>query len=356
MPVGDNGGRSARRSPRRSGDEHARDRRGRPRRQPHRAQRGASSIARRARSRSRSTRRLPRDAEGRLLDAGRRDRRRRQPRTPSRGRAAAGARRATARRRSRRWSATAAAFRFTRAGVAARASAYRLEVVGAGRRGRGRARTFVARQDATPPEIVLDAPPPAATAHVLARRRRQRRGRGRGHRQRRAGRGSPTAASTRRRRWRRGRTRIEIVATDAVGNVAVKRVETVYDVDPPEIVSARRARPEGAAGPIEIVVEARDGSGLRQAAPYILTIGGVERRGFLRCDERGRHLPRDAAAGAGRAEARRGRGRGLRGQRGEAAASGSGRRMGVPIDCELLAGWRCCSRGGQRRPGRSRRR
>ena len=81
-----------------------------------------------------------------------------------------------------------------------------------------------------------------------------------------------------------GPNAIEIVATDAVGNVAVRRFETVYDVDPPEILSAGASRPEGEAGPIEIVVEARDGSGLRQAAPYILTIGGIERRGFLRCD------------------------------------------------------------------------
>jgi hypothetical protein len=78
---------------------------------------------------------------------------------------------------------------------------------------------------------------------------------------------------------------IEIVATDAVGNVAVKRVETLYDIAPPEITAARADRPGGASGPIEIVVEARDASGLRQAAPFILEVGGVERRGFLRCDD-----------------------------------------------------------------------
>ena len=81
-----------------------------------------------------------------------------------------------------------------------------------------------------------------------------------------------------------GTNGIEIVATDAVGNVAVKRVETMYDVDPPEIVAAAASRPGGAAGPIEVLVEARDASGLRQAAPYILRVGGAERRGFLRCD------------------------------------------------------------------------
>ena len=69
-----------------------------------------------------------------------------------------------------------------------------------------------------------------------------------------------------------------------MGNVAVKRVETMYDVDPPEIVAAAATRPGGAAGPIEILVEARDASGLRQAAPYVLSVGGALRRGFLRCD------------------------------------------------------------------------
>ena len=81
-----------------------------------------------------------------------------------------------------------------------------------------------------------------------------------------------------------GTNAIEIVATDAVGNVAIQRVETMYDIDPPDITAARADRPDGASGPIEIVVEARDASGLRQAAPFILRVGGVERRGFLRCD------------------------------------------------------------------------
>jgi hypothetical protein len=81
-----------------------------------------------------------------------------------------------------------------------------------------------------------------------------------------------------------GTNAIEIVATDAAGNVAVKRVATVYDIEPPEIAGATVRRPEGAGGPIEIVVEARDASGLRQAAPFVLTVGGTERRGFLRCD------------------------------------------------------------------------
>jgi hypothetical protein len=66
--------------------------------------------------------------------------------------------------------------------------------------------------------------------------------------------------------------------------VAVKRVEIVHDIDPPQITSATMTRPMGVGGPIEIVVSAQDTSGLRQAAPYIVTVGVTERRGFLRCD------------------------------------------------------------------------
>ncbi len=67
--------------------------------------------------------------------------------------------------------------------------------------------------------------------------------------------------------------------------MAVKRVETMYDIDPPEIVSAAATRPQAApTGRSRSRLEARDASGLRQAAPFVLTVGGVERRGFLRCD------------------------------------------------------------------------
>ena len=82
-----------------------------------------------------------------------------------------------------------------------------------------------------------------------------------------------------------GPNRLELVATDAVGNVGLLRIETRLDTDPPEILAATAARPAGAAGPIEIEVAARDPSGLRATAPYILAVGGVERRGFLRCDD-----------------------------------------------------------------------
>lgn len=76
----------------------------------------------------------------------------------------------------------------------------------------------------------------------------------------------------------------DLVATDAVGNLTARRMQTVFDIDPPEITSASATRPEGANGPIRIEVAATDASGLRRSATYLLSIGGVEADGFLRCD------------------------------------------------------------------------
>jgi hypothetical protein len=159
---------------------------------------------------------------------------------------------------------------------------YRLEVVGPGGAVEGTG-GFAARRDAEPPEIVFDAPPPAATAAAWLEIAGG------------AGEAVEVTVAGSAARLVDGRfdavasllpgpNLVEVVAKDAVGNVAVKRFETIFDVDPPEILSAAAGRPQGADGPIEVVVEARDGSGLRQAAPFVLTVGGVERRGFLRCD------------------------------------------------------------------------
>lgn len=46
-------------------------------------------------------------------------------------------------------------------------------------------------------------------------------------------------------------------------------------------------RSAGEGGPIEIVVEARHASGLRQAATYLVEVGGEEFEGYLRCDSAG---------------------------------------------------------------------
>ncbi|MDK3017194.1 FecR domain-containing protein [Pseudodonghicola flavimaris] len=80
-----------------------------------------------------------------------------------------------------------------------------------------------------------------------------------------------------------GENGLELVAQDAVGNVGVTRLSSFLDLDPPEVVRVDLGR-QGANGPIELTVEARDASGLRQAAPFILAIDGEEVQGFLRCD------------------------------------------------------------------------
>ena len=249
---------------------------------------------------------------------------------------------------------TAAPFHFTvpasEAGIA-----YRLEILGPEGGVEG-AHDFVARQDAIPPEIVLDVPPPRH-GERLARASP-------------APPGTPSrvtvngVAGPARRRplrrdadaWCRGRTGSRSSPTDAVGNVAVRRFETVYDVDPPEILSAGAGRPDGEAGPIEIVVEARDGSGLRQAAPYILTIGGTERRGFLRCDSAAGACRETLPPEPGALALVEVVGRGLCGQRGEAAAMIGPRARGERL--MRLAGRNgdARSRRWHRPPGRSRRR
>lgn len=81
-----------------------------------------------------------------------------------------------------------------------------------------------------------------------------------------------------------GQNLFDLVATDGVGNVAASRLQTLYDIDPPQVQSVEVGRPNGANGPIEITVVAQDESGLRQAASYLLQVGAEEREGFLRCD------------------------------------------------------------------------
>ncbi|WP_165929141.1 FecR domain-containing protein [Shimia isoporae] len=83
-----------------------------------------------------------------------------------------------------------------------------------------------------------------------------------------------------------GRNVFEMRAEDAAGNVGVLLVETLLDLEPPVINQAEMSRPQGDAGPIEIVVTAQDEGGLRQAAPYLVEVGDREFEGYLRCDSR----------------------------------------------------------------------
>lgn len=81
-----------------------------------------------------------------------------------------------------------------------------------------------------------------------------------------------------------GENVFELVAGDAAGNLRVLRLETLLDIDPPEILDVELSRTDGSGGPISLRVQAQDASGLRQAATYLIRIGDVEREGFLRCD------------------------------------------------------------------------
>ncbi len=211
----------------------------------------------------------------------------------------------------------AGSFRFTVPASAA-GSAYRIEVVGPTGAVEGTA-AFTARQDATAPALALDAPPPAATGQAwldLAGA---------------AGdavsvtvNGAPAQVTDGRfdavANLVPGTNAIELVATDAVGNVAVQRVETVYRRRP-------AANPLGRGRPA--------GRGERGDRDHGEGRGrlGLAAGGAVRADDRrGRAagvpalrrfrggVPRDAAGGAGGAEAGGSDGRGLRGQRRQAAA------------------------------------
>jgi glucodextranase-like protein/FecR-like protein len=81
-----------------------------------------------------------------------------------------------------------------------------------------------------------------------------------------------------------GENQFELLASDATGNVGLTHFEVLMDIDPPEILRTELGRPQGDGGPIELEVEARDPSGLRQATPFVITVGGNERVGYLRCE------------------------------------------------------------------------
>ncbi len=137
--------------------------------------------------------------------------------------------------------------------------------------------------DLVPPEIVLDLPPPRATADTTLSL---------------TGRvddavillldGTPVPLTGGRFDLTvslvPGLNSFDMIASDATGNVTATRWQTLLDNEPPDIRSVDLNRPRGDGGPIEIVVEAADASGLVQAAPYVIEIAGVEASGFLRCD------------------------------------------------------------------------
>ncbi|MBE1296221.1 MAG: hypothetical protein GJ678_08255 [Rhodobacteraceae bacterium] len=159
---------------------------------------------------------------------------------------------------------------------------YRVEVLSPDGAAEGQL-TFAALRDRTPPEIILDAPVPLAVGEDILRLE--------GH----VGdavsllvNGDEIPLNAERFAYDvqlvAGRNKIELLAVDAVGNVAVKQLNTVFDTDPPEVLGVEVTRPDGASGAIAIEVQARDESGLRQAAPFVIEVGGREVSGYLRCE------------------------------------------------------------------------
>lgn len=162
------------------------------------------------------------------------------------------------------------------------ARSYLVEILAPGGSVEGSA-TFIALRDATAPNLKLDLPPPRATGEPSVEL---------------AGdaddavrlevNGAAVPLSDGRFALvldlDPGQNGFELVATDAVGNVSVTRLETLLDLDPPEVLRVELNRPDGESGPIEILAEVSDASGVVQAAPFIISVGGQEIEGFLRCD------------------------------------------------------------------------
>lgn len=162
------------------------------------------------------------------------------------------------------------------------ARAYSMEVLSEGGVGTGKL-AFAVLRDSEAPEVMLDVPPPRATTDkaldltgtlgdaVILRLN--------GVQQDIFDGSFAMQASL-----VEGKNVFEFEAVDAAGNVGVLAVETLLDLTPPEILASEMTRPQGDVGPVEIVVQARDASGLRQAARFLVEVGDEEFEGYLRCD------------------------------------------------------------------------
>jgi hypothetical protein len=82
---------------------------------------------------------------------------------------------------------------------------------------------------------------------------------------------------------REGSNRIELAASDLVGNVRVEKLDIVLDQKPPELIkeSVSETRAKGGDA-ITVNVVARDESGMKQAAPFTLQVGDRSFADFLR--------------------------------------------------------------------------
>lgn len=140
---------------------------------------------------------------------------------------------------------------------------------------------FTVSQDREPPAIVLDSPIPTVTAvEWLALRGRVEGGRSLSVN------GRPAqlvdGAFDEKATLRQGQNAIELVATDAVGNVLVERFEVALDQEAPVLVGHQVTPASAASGePLRIELMARDSSGLRKVAPVRIQVAGTEYADFL---------------------------------------------------------------------------
>jgi hypothetical protein len=82
---------------------------------------------------------------------------------------------------------------------------------------------------------------------------------------------------------RQGTNRIELVASDLVGNVGVEKLEVVLDQEPPELIKTSVSKDRASGGDEVIVnVVASDTSGMKQAARFTLQVGDRLFSDFLR--------------------------------------------------------------------------
>jgi LysM repeat protein len=80
-----------------------------------------------------------------------------------------------------------------------------------------------------------------------------------------------------------GANRIELAASDLVGNVRVEKLEIVLDQEPPKLISASVSESRASGGDaVTVNVVASDTSGMKQAAPFTLQVGGRSFSDFLR--------------------------------------------------------------------------
>ncbi len=155
--------------------------------------------------------------------------------------------------------------------------------------------------DQTPPKIEFETPPPTVTAVEWL----PLRGKVEGGVALRVD-GQPTQlideSFDRTVTLRQGTNRIELVASDLVGNVGVEKLEIVLDQEPPQLVEKSVSKDRATGGDtVTINVVATDASGMKQAAPFTLQVGDRSVSDFLRFNKTSQSyrstivLPKDAS-------------------------------------------------------------